>query len=230
MGIELGFKAHQLGFFAGGQVAKRIDLTAFVVLKIMEAKINDVPDAEDDCEINDRFKNKHQAEFGGVEAENLPEQPGHHKKEYGLEYAEKNDGRNLCGQGTLQKFGTNQEVAVKVRDADTHRKGKKVHEVFLVGGTVTQSKKDGVHYYKKGPAGELAIPVYFGFSAQGVLLLSKIHIAQTFWLYFSGGRMTFGQGIFPFSPEIPGQLFTLAGCRRVALCFKSFMIMIAKIN
>lgn len=85
----------------------------------------------------------------------------------------------MGGQGAFQKFGAHQKVAIKVRDADTHGQGKKVHEVFFVGGVVTQPKKDGVHHYKKGPAGELAIPVYFGFSAQ-VLLFSKIRIAGAF--------------------------------------------------
>jgi hypothetical protein len=71
-----------------------------------------------------------------------------------------------------------------VRDADTHGQGKKVHEVFFVGGAVTQSKKDGVHYHKKGPAGELAIPVYFGFSAQVVLVLKNTHCLSILSLFF----------------------------------------------
>jgi hypothetical protein len=53
-----------------------------------------------------------------------------------------------------------------VRNAYTNWKRKKIHEVFLIRRIKLNLKKDGVHHHKERPAGELAIPVYFGFSAQ----------------------------------------------------------------
>jgi hypothetical protein len=53
-----------------------------------------------------------------------------------------------------------------VRYPYSQRHCKKIHQVFLVSGIITQPKKDRIHDHKKGPAGELTIPVYLCFSAQ----------------------------------------------------------------